>query len=130
MQMFVAAAMLVAISTATALAQSGTEVRQAAAKEKANVQTMTGVVDCDWQVAGRYECRRRTLQDCTRECVSVGAAYVLVVDKKMYRFSGNTTELDELAGGTAVVTGVVDGEKVRVLAIAGGEKHRGLRFWK
>ena len=128
--MFVAAAMLVAISTATALAQSGTEVRQAAAKEKANVQTMTGVVDCDWQVAGRYECRRRTLQDCTRECVSVGAAYVLVVDKKMYRFSGNTTELDELAGGTAVVTGVVDGEKVRVLAIAGGEKHRSLRFWK
>jgi hypothetical protein len=129
MQMFVVAVMLVAIGTATALAQSGTEVRQAAQK-KANVQTLTGVVNCDWQVAGRYECRRRTLQDCTRECVSVGAAYVLVVDKKMYRFSGNTTELDELAGGTAVVTGVVDGEKVRVLAIAGGEKHRSLRFWK
>jgi len=129
MQMFVVTVMLVAIGTATALAQSGTEVRQAAQK-KANVQTLTGVVNCDWQVAGRYECRRRTLQDCTRECVSVGAAYVLVVDKKMYRFSGNTSELDELAGGTAVVTGVVDGEKVRVLSISDGEKHHGLRFWK
>jgi len=124
------AVMVVVLGAAMARAQGGAEVRQPTAREKADVQTLRGVLSCDWQVVGRYECRRRAPQDCIRECVSAGAAYVLVTDKKMYRFSGGTAELNELAGGAVVVTGVVDGEKVRALSISDGEKHHGLRFWK
>jgi hypothetical protein len=130
MRMSIVAVMLVIFGMAPALAQGETEVRQPAAQGKADVETLTGMVSCEWQVVGRYECRRRTRQDCIRECVSAGSAYVLVVDKRMYWLSGNASELDQAAGGAAVVTGVVDGKKVSVLSIAGGEKHRGLRFWK
>ncbi len=131
-------ALLVAVSAAPVLAQEVTEIRQPAAQghagvranAAANVQTFTGVVRCEWQVVGRYECRRRAPQDCVRECVSAGSAYVLLVDKKMYWLSGNAPELDQVAGGAAVVTGVVDGKKVNVLSVADEQKHRSLRSWK
>lgn len=121
------AALLVVASAALALAQPAA---QGKAEVRANVRTLTGVVRCEWQVAGRYECRRRAPQDCARECVSAGSAYVLVVDKKMYWLSSNASELDQVAGGAAVVTGVVDGKKVNVFSIADEQKHRSLRSWK
>jgi hypothetical protein len=123
-------AMLVVIGAASALAQEGTEVRQSAAHGPTDVRTLSGVVSCEWQAVGRYECRRRAPQDCVRECVSVGSTYVLVTDRKMYWLSGNAPEFDQVAGGAVVVTGVVEGKKLNVLSIADEPKHRSLRFWK
>ena len=125
-------AMLVVIGAAPALAQTAAEVRQAVAqgKTRTEVRTLSGVVSCEWQVVGRYECRRRAPQDCVRECVSVGSAYVLVTDKKMYWLSGNASEVHQVAGGAVVVTGVVERKKLNVLSIADEPKHRSLRFWK
>ena len=119
MKMSAVAAMLVVFSGAAPIAQGS-----------ADVQTLTGTVSCEWQVTGRYACRSRTRQDCIRECVSVGSPYVLVVDKRMYSLSGNESELDQVAGGTAVVTGTIDGKKVRVRSIAGEGKRHGVRYWK
>ncbi len=100
------------------------------AQGSANVQTLTGVVGCEWQVTGRYECRRRTRQDCIRECVSVGSPYVLVVDKSIYRLSGNASELGQVAGATVVVTGTIDGKEVSVRSIADEGKRHGVRSSK
>jgi len=112
------ALMLVVFSGAAPIAQGS-----------ADVQTLTGVVSCEWQVTGRYECRRRTRQDCIRECVSVGSPYVLVVDKSMYWLSGNASELDQVAGATAVVTGTIEGKKISVRSIT-DEGKRSVRFSK
>jgi hypothetical protein len=102
----------------------------ACAQATKDIRALTGVVSCEWQVVGRYECRRRAAQDCVRECVSVGSAYVLVTDKKMYWLSGNAPRFDQVAGGAAVVTGVVDGNKLTVLSISDEPKRRSLRSWK
>jgi hypothetical protein len=132
MRMSTVFAMLVGIGVAGALAQEVAEVRQPAAqgKAKTEVQTVRGVVSCEWQVVGRYECRRRAPQDCARECVSMGSAYVLVADKNMYWLSGNARELDQVAGGAAVVNGTVEGRTLSVLSIIEVPKHLSLRFWK
>jgi hypothetical protein len=135
MRLFTVVALLVGISAA---AQAGTEIRKSAEPAKAavrvdvraSVQTLTGVVSCEWQVIGRYECRRRAPQDCVRECVSVGSAYVLMVDKEMYWLDGSPSELNKVAGGRAVVTGVVNGKKLRVTTITDEPQHLSLRFWK
>lgn len=100
------------------------------AQRSADVQTLTGIVGCEWQVTGRYECRRRTRQDCIRECVSVGSPYVLVVDKRMYWLSGHAPELGQVAGDTVVVTGTIDGKKVNVRSVAEEGKRRSVRFSK
>jgi hypothetical protein len=97
------------------------------AQGSADMQTLTGIVGCEWQVTGRYECRRRTRQDCIRECVSVGSPYVLAVDKRMHRLSGNAAEFDKAAGATAVVTGTVDGEEISVRSITDVEKRHSIR---
>jgi hypothetical protein len=95
-----------------------------------DIRSLTGVVSCEWQIVGRYECRRRALEDCVRQCVSMGSTYVLVADKKMYWLSGDALRLDQVAGGAAVVTGVVDGNKLTVLSISDEPKLRSFRFWK
>ncbi len=125
-----AAAMLVVLSTISAPGQVDSEVWHPAAHGEPEAQTLTGMVSCEWQVIGRYNCRMRALQDCVQECVRLGSAYVLVADRRMYWLSGKPSELGRFAGGMALVTGTVEGTKASVLSIADGEKHRRLGSWK
>ncbi|HWF65977.1 MAG TPA: hypothetical protein VN670_01655 [Acidobacteriaceae bacterium] len=55
---------------------------------------------------------------CTRECVKMGSPYALVVGNKVYTLKGHASELDALAGQSAVITGTVSGTTVDVASVA------------
>jgi len=40
----------------------------------------------------------KSTAECTRECVTKGTKYALVVGKKIYTLDGHEAELDKLAG--------------------------------
>ena len=58
---------------------------------------------------------------CTRQCVSKGADYALVVGEKVYTLKTKDTKLrdalEKLAGAKAKVTGEADGTTVNVTAV-------------
>ncbi|MBI4464815.1 MAG: hypothetical protein HY647_08945 [Acidobacteria bacterium] len=56
---------------------------------------------------------------CVNGCVqNMGAKYALVVGDQVYELEGGTAELQKLAGGSAKVTGTVDGMKIKVSSVS------------
>ena len=60
----------------------------------------------------------KTDADCTRACVRRGAHFALAVDDKVYILSGNSAEVDRLAGAKATVQGELNGNTIIVQSIA------------
>ena len=63
-----------------------------------------------------------TAADCTRDCVSKGSKYALVVGEKVYTLDGEDkaalAELDKLADQKANVTGTATGDTIQVKSVA------------
>lgn len=59
--------------------------------------------------------------ECTRSCVSHGSKYALIVGEKVYTLDTTDktalTVLDQQAGKSATVTGILDGETIQVSSV-------------
>jgi hypothetical protein len=63
-----------------------------------------------------------TAADCTRDCVSKGSKYALIVGEKVYTLDGEDKaaldELNQLADQKAKVTGTGTGDTIQVKSVA------------
>jgi hypothetical protein len=57
-------------------------------------------------------------KECTETCVGMGSKYALIVGDTVYELDGKSDDLEKLAGAKAKVTGSVDGQKIKVTAVA------------
>jgi uncharacterized protein YdbL (DUF1318 family) len=55
--------------------------------------------------------------DCVRACIKDGSKYVLVADKTVYTLDGDTAQIDKFAGQKAKVTGLLNGDKLKVATV-------------
>jgi hypothetical protein len=81
-------------------------------------QTLTGTVTCASRISGRYTCHKgQTLMTCTVACVDRGSNYALLVNgNSAFLLEGDTSKLDQYAGGPATVTGQVEaGENIMMV---------------
>lgn len=103
-------------------------------------ETLTGMVT-DSKCKGRLDRKAVTLSSCARQCVHYeGAYYVLLVGNAVYALDGygnrdvtSITEarraaqimnaLDKFAGGSAVITGDVNGDHILVESVSAVKKH-------
>ncbi|MHB8303792.1 MAG: hypothetical protein ACYDC6_13280 [Acidobacteriaceae bacterium] len=81
--------------------------------------TLKGVVSD--QMCGAKHMMAGNPAKCTRDCVKDGTPYALVVGSKVYTLKGHSTELFNLAGKSAVVTGKVSGTTVDVSSVKAGQ---------
>ncbi|HTC56471.1 MAG TPA: hypothetical protein VK706_08690 [Candidatus Sulfotelmatobacter sp.] len=85
----------------------------------AGKQTFTGEVSD--AMCGKQH-MEGTAADCTRECVSKGSKYALVVGEKVYTLDASDkaalATLDKQAGKNATVTGTLDGDTITVSSVA------------
>jgi hypothetical protein len=86
----------------------------------ASKQTFTGEVGD--AMCGKKHMEGETAAECTRECVSKGSKYALVVGEKVYVLNvadkAALATLDQQAGKTATVTGTLDGDTITVSSVA------------
>ena len=85
-------------------------------------QTMTGKVS-DAMCGAKHQMAGNDAS-CTRTCVKGGSKYALVVGDKVYTLEATDKaaldKFDELAGGSAKVTGEVKGDSIAVKSVAAG----------
>ena len=112
-------AMLVLTATMAAAQASSEQTPQAVAEP----QRLIGTVKCAAQAAGHYTCRRnQTLLTCTLACVAQGSSFVLQTRDKTYFLAGDERQLEQFAGGKAVLTGQIIGS---TFAVNTGSDHIG-----
>jgi hypothetical protein len=80
-------------------------------------KTLTGTVS-DSMCGAHHMAKDKSAAECTRECVSKGMNYALIVGEKVYTLNGHEAELNKLAGQWATVKGSVTGETVMVESVA------------
>ena len=111
------AAALVLTATIAAAQTSSAQTPQA------EQQSLTGTVKCAAQASGHYTCRRnQTLLTCTLACVAQGSSYVLQTGDTTYFLAGDQRQLEQFAGGKAVLTGQIIGS---TFAVNTGSDHIG-----
>jgi hypothetical protein len=104
----IAAVLVLTAAIATAQASS-------AQTPQAEQQTVVGTVKCAAQASGHYTCRRnQTLLTCTLACVAQGSSFVLQTRDKTYFLAGDERQLEQFAGGKAVLTGQIIGSTFAV----------------
>jgi hypothetical protein len=91
------------------------------ADSSAAPKTLTGTVS-DSMCGAHHMAKDKSAAECTRECVSKGMNYALIVGQKVYTLNGHEAELDKLAGQRATVKGSVTGETVTVESVAAANK--------
>ncbi len=80
-------------------------------------QTFTGVVTDDMCGKKHTMMPGKPDSECVRACVKAGSKYALLVGDKVYTLTGNTKEVEPLAGKKAKVTGEVKGSTIAVASI-------------
>lgn len=102
---------LIALVTSLALANF--------ALAAASPKTFTGVVS-DSMCGAQHQMEGSPAQ-CTRQCVSKGSKYALVVGDKVYTLDTSDkaalATLDQQAGAKATVTGALDGDTITVRSV-------------
>jgi hypothetical protein len=82
-------------------------------------QTLTGTVS-DAMCGAKHQ-MPGDAAGCTRACVKHGSKYALVVGEKVYTLETSDKEtldkLNDMAGGTARVTGEVEGDSIAVKSV-------------
>ncbi len=85
----------------------------------AGMESYTGKVS-DSMCGAKHQMANAT--ECTRACVKHGAKYALVVGDKVYtldtKSKASETKLYDLAGKTAKVKGVANGDTIEVSSVA------------
>ncbi len=83
----------------------------------AATQTLTGVITDDMCGKKHTMMPGKPDSECIRACVKAGSKYALLVGDKVYTLTGDTKQLDQLAGKKVKVAGDVTGNKMAVKAI-------------
>jgi hypothetical protein len=85
----------------------------------AKTQTLTGTVS-DAMCGAKHQMPGKP-GDCARMCVQHGSKYTLVVGDKVYTLETSDKaaldKLNELAGGSAKVTGDIEGDSITVKSV-------------
>jgi hypothetical protein len=100
---------------------ANTDKASKSADASAAPKTLTGTVS-DSMCGVHHMAKDKSAAVCTRECVSKGMNYALIVGQKVYTLNGHEAELDKLAGQRATVKGSVTGETVMVRSVAAANK--------
>jgi hypothetical protein len=79
-------------------------------------KTFTGVVS-DSHCGAKHSTASAAAAKCVSHCVEMGADYVLVSGGKVYKLD-NQSEFKKYAGESVKVTGVLDGDSIRVESVA------------
>jgi hypothetical protein len=108
---------LSAVLTAAQMQMPASKPADSSAAQK----TLTGTVS-DSMCGAHHMAKDKSAAACTRECVSKGMKYALIVGEKVYTLDGHEAELDKLAGERATVKGIVTGEMVMVESVAAAKK--------
>ena len=81
-------------------------------------QTFAGMIS-DSRCGARHRMNSgKTSAECARSCVRHGAHYVLVDGEKVYALEGYPDQLEKLAGERANVVGMLEGNTIKVTAVA------------
>ena len=81
-------------------------------------QTFAGMIT-DSRCGARHRMNSgKTSAECARSCVRHGAHYVLVDGEKIYALEGYPDQLEKLAGERANIVGILDGNTIKVTAVA------------
>ena len=84
----------------------------------ASTQTFAGMIT-DSRCGARHRRNSgKTSAECVRSCVRHGAHYVLVDGEKVYALQGNPAELEKVAGERANIVGMLEGDTIKVKAVA------------
>jgi hypothetical protein len=84
----------------------------------ASTQTFAGMIT-DSRCGARHRRNSgKTSAQCARSCVRRGAHYVLVDGEKVYALEGDPAELEKLAGERANIVGMLQGNTIKVTAVA------------
>jgi hypothetical protein len=98
-----------------------TAILGAGAFAQTKEQTFTGIVS-DNMCGKQHMSKNKSAAECTRECVSAGADYALVMGDRVYSLKGDKSQIDKFAGEKATVSGSASGEIITVNAIASAKK--------
>lgn len=80
-------------------------------------QSFVGTVS-DSMCGAKHMVPGKTDAECARICVKANSKYALVVDKKVYVFSGPQEDFSKLAGRRVRVTGENKGDTISVQSVA------------
>ena len=83
----------------------------------AETKTLEGTIG-DTMCGVKHQMGNIPDKECTQKCVGMGSKYALIVADKVYELDGKSSDLEKLAGSKAKVTGSVDGNKIKVTAVA------------
>jgi len=83
----------------------------------AETKTLEGIIG-DAMCGVKHQMGNIPDKECAQKCVSMGSKYALIVGDKVYELDGKSSDLEKLAGAKAKVTGSVDGNKIKVTAVA------------
>ena len=84
----------------------------------ASGQTFAGMIT-DSRCGARHRMNSgKTSAECVRSCVRHGAHYVLVDGEKVYGLQGDPAELEKLAGERVNIVGMLEGDTIKVKAVA------------
>jgi hypothetical protein len=83
----------------------------------ATPQTFVGAVT-DTMCGKKHMMPGKSDAECIRECVKAGSKYALLVGDKVYTLSGDTKQIEKLAGKKVKVTGEVKAATIAVNSIA------------
>ena len=112
------AVLLLAISGATAGKAWNSRIAMKASSSSAKQETLVGTISD--AACGRKHIMmpKKSDAECTRICVRrLASRYALVCPTKVYILEGHEDDMDTFAGAKARVTGVITGERVRVVSV-------------
>lgn len=96
----------------------GTSLLLMASFALAGTESFTGIVTEDMCGKKHTMMPGKPDSECIRACVKANAKYALVVGDKLYRLTGDTKQIDQLAGKKVKVTGDLTGTTLAVHNIA------------
>ena len=89
--------------------------------------TFSGVIT-DAQCGPRHTDSGQSASECARTCVRNGSRYIMVDGDRNYELAGNSSQLSQLAGQRVTLTGIFNGNTIKVdsasLQGAGERKRR------
>lgn len=112
-----ASSLVFALAFAAVTAAIGGESAQAADEPQVDPitaqQTFSGVIT-DARCGARHRNREKSASECSRMCVRHGSNYTVVDGDKKYELTGELREVAEFAGQRVSITGVLDGQTIKV----------------
>ena len=108
------------VSAAVALAQGADSPKVPAEKFQAGGEQMfSGVVTDSMCGAKHNSGMDQSAARCTKICLKKGAGFALVDGDKLYKLSGSDEFLDKFAGERVKISGILNGDTIKVMSVDG-----------